>query len=311
MNVRLTLPLALVALALIALWGLGQSFDRPAPVSVAMPGPEVTDAADTAAPDEAPASAPLPPINAADLVPHNARYEIKMVSKRSGSQLLNIGGAMSFAWQPACDAWIADHRFDLLYEYTNGMPVQIVSDFSTYESFDGKDFSYNAQRTRNDAPYEVFRGHAVKGEQAVYTVPAGLSFDLSPATFFPMGHTLTLLNHARAGERFFDATVFDGSDSEGPTEINAFIGKHHPDAAHITLAESADMIDRTLLDSPAWDIRLAFFLAGGTNGPADYEMNITLHENGVISDMLVEYDDFSVTQKLVALKKGEKPACDE
>jgi hypothetical protein len=35
-----------------------------------------------------------------------------------------------------------------------------------------------------------------------------------------------------------------------------------------------------------------------------------MHENGVISDMLIEYDDFSVTQKLIALEPV-KSTCGE
>lgn len=31
-------------------------------------------------------------------------------------------------------------------------------------------------------------------------------------------------------------------------------------------------------------------------------MSLIFHENGVVSDMVVEYKDFSVTQKLVALE---------
>ena len=42
---------------------------------------------------------------------------------------------------------------------------------------------------------------------------------------------------------------------------------------------------------------------------ADYEMSIVFHENGVISDMFIEYDDFSVRQKLLALEPLES-GCD-
>jgi len=42
---------------------------------------------------------------------------------------------------------------------------------------------------------------------------------------------------------------------------------------------------------------------------ADYEMDVIFHENGIISDMFIEYKDFSVTQKLVALEKIKKENC--
>ena len=34
-----------------------------------------------------------------DLVPHKALYDIKMVSKDSGSQILNISGQMFYEWR--------------------------------------------------------------------------------------------------------------------------------------------------------------------------------------------------------------------
>jgi hypothetical protein len=40
-------------------------------------------------------------------------------------------------------------------------------------------------------------------------------------------------------------------------------------------------------------------------------MSLVFHENGLISDMLIEYDDFSVTQKLVALEKVDAASCSE
>lgn len=252
------------------------------------------------------------------LTAHQARYDIKMVSKRSGSQLLNIGGTMTFEWRPTCEGWIADHNFDLLYEYTNNSPVRIVSDFATYESRDGQTFSYSTRRQHNGMPYELLRGHAKKdgdgqGGEAVYRTPEELSFTLTPDTLFPMAHTLALIQHARAGDRFFSATIFDGSDEEGPVNINAFIGHYHP-ATTLPLKADAkddeDIIDRALLAAPAWDMRLAVFPTGkDAPATADYEMDLTLHDNGIIGDMLVEYDDFSVTQTLTALKKGDEISC--
>ena len=36
-----------------------------------------------------------------------------------------------------------------------------------------------------------------------------------------------------------------------------------------------------------------------------------MHENGIVSDMVVDYDKFSVRQELVALSPVEHGACDE
>lgn len=258
------------------------------------------------------ATAVLAPRLSPHLAPHKALYEIRMVSKKSSSRILNVSGRMYYEWKPSCDAWLTNHRFNLDYEYTDGPPLQISSDFSTYEPFDGKSFDYSSRRRRDGELYQELRGHAERAADgtaaAVYTMPQGLRFDMTESTLFPMAHTLGLLEKMKEGQAFFSAPVFDGSDEDGPVEINSFIGKPAP-APDAALLKNPN-IDAKLLESPARAVRMAFFPLGQSSPDAEYEMDLVFHENGIISDMQVAYSDFSVTQKLVALEKLAPDACD-
>ena len=240
------------------------------------------------------------------MAPHKALYNIKMVSKSSGSQILNISGQMFYEWHPGCDAWLTDHRFNLFYEYADSPPIHITSDFSTYETYDGTSFDYTSRRKRNGDLYQEIRGRAQnadEGGEALFKIPEGLVFDLKEGTLFPMAHSLEVLRHAREGKKFFNSTIFDGSDEEGPVEVSAFIGKQIDDYMPEDVPEE---VDESLLETKAWNVRMAFFPLIGAESDAEYEMDVLFHENGVISDMLVEYRDFSVTQKLAALERLEK-----
>jgi hypothetical protein len=42
---------------------------------------------------------------------------------------------------------------------------------------------------------------------------------------------------------------------------------------------------------------------------SDYEMTMNLLENGIIRDMTVDYHNFSVTQKLVAVEPIQEEKC--
>lgn len=264
----------------------------------------------------APVAAPPHPItNTADvdnhgLAPHKALYDIQLVSRRSGSQILNIGGKMFFEWKPTCEAWTTDHRFNLTYEYADTPAMRISSDFSTFEPFDGKSFDYTARRERNGEVYDEIRGKAERiddgGGLALYSMPEGVKYDLPVGTLFPMGHTFELLNHARAGKKFFNATIFDGSDEEGPVEVNAFIGAPINVTAELKPSSS---VDTTLINTKAWHVRMAFFPLNKSDAGSDYEMDIVLHDNGIISDMHVDYKDFSVRQKLAAIERVAPKAC--
>ncbi|MCB1681310.1 MAG: DUF1849 family protein [Alphaproteobacteria bacterium] len=240
----------------------------------------------------------------AGLAPHKALYEIKMVSNHSSAQFLNISGQMYYEWQPSCEAWISNHRFNLVYEYTDSPSMRITSDYSTYEPFDGKSMNFTSQRKRDGQIFEEIRGSASidkPGESgAKYTIPEGLFQTLPADTLFPMSHTLAVLEKIRSGGKFHRATIFDGSDRDGPMLVTTFIGKPVESSDIVKVAAG---VDSELLRSKAWKIRLAFFPVDSQDEGADYEMSIVFHENGVISDIMIDYKDFSVSQKLLALEK--------
>ncbi len=267
---------------------------------------------------------------AAGFVPHRAIYEVRLVKTQSGSQVLNIRGQMLYEWQPVCDAWISNHHFNILYEYVDSAPMKIVSDFSTYETFDGRNFSFLSQRKRDGELFEEIRGQAEippgkegNAGKATYALPSPTDFALPSNTLFPMGHALGLLHSIRAGKTFYNTVSFEGSDMEGPVEVNSFIGKMVDPYAGV---EKSPAIDPTLISSPARRIRMAFFplhpasddsgegpRKGGDDGTSEYESSIVFHENGVMSEITLEYDDFTLTQKLLALEPlgdgcGQSPA---
>ena len=210
--------------------------------------------------------------------PHKALYDVSMIDSKNGTQLINVSGKMLYEWQPSCEGWVSNHRFNLTYEYADSPPHEVVSDFSNFERFDGNRLDFTSQRKRGGAVYEEIRGHAEKPPEtadghgdhdgnAVYKLPRGLVYDLPPRTLFPVGHTLEVLKAAQKGQKFFSAAVFDGSDEEGPVEINAFIGKEKP-ADKALLTGTSENIDKALLTDTAHKVRLAFFpLSQGSSAP--------------------------------------------
>lgn len=243
--------------------------------------------------------------NAGDikLASHKALYEIRLASTKSGSQIVNVTGKMLYETQATCDAWVSGHQFDLFYEYADSPAMHVSSDFSTYEPFDGQSIDFSSQRMRDGQLVEELRGNGTINNagdgEAIYSLPKGLEYDLPPGALFPMTHTKGVIEAIREHKKFFNAVIFDGSDEEGPVEVNAFIGKPVNAAENFRSAKGFDI---NLLKSPAYNVRLAYFPLKEASGSSDYEMNVVFHENGIISDMAIEYDDFSVTQKLLALE---------
>ncbi|MCK5373735.1 MAG: DUF1849 family protein [Alphaproteobacteria bacterium] len=254
-------------------------------------------------------------------VPHKALYDIRLTSKKSSANISNIRGKMLYEWHSTCEGWVSSHKFDMLYEYIEVPSVHITSEFATYESFDGKEFNFTVQRKKDNYVFEEFRGVATFGDMkeeekqtslghVSYSIPFGLTQDLPQATLFPTAHTLDVLKHIKKGDHFYKANLFDGSDTEGPVEINTFIGKETAYQSIMTMNDKGEFveskyIDPDLINTKVWKIRLAFFPLNTFDVMADYEMSAVFHENGIISSMKIDYEDFSITQRLIALEPIE------
>jgi hypothetical protein len=254
------------------------------------------------------------PPSAADvakaLAPHKAMYDISLIATHSGSQIINISGQMVYEVKASCDAWLTNHHFKLNYEYADMPGMRIASDFSTYESADGKEFSFSSRRLRDGELIQELRGQASvddqKGGEAVFSMPEGLKFDLKGGYIFPMAHTINLIQKAEQNKSFYDAILFDGSDEEGPIEIATFIGPRSETPVALPKSEA---VDESLLKGSHWTMRMAVFPVKAQEEISDYEMTLVFHQNGVISDMTIDYDDFSVRQKLVSLEKIAADSC--
>ena len=249
-----------------------------------------------------------------NLQPHKAIYEVSLKSSRNGSQILDVQGDMLYEWHGSCEGWITNHRFKLLYSYADVGVVDITSDFSAYESYDGGLLQFNSSRKRGNTAPEQYRGEAdlAKGE-ASFKIPYGSKAILPEGTIFPVKHTLELLQAAKDGQRFVNADVYDGSDVDSLYEINAFIGKSsglRPDIKD-RAQESGRNFDLSLLKNKKNSMRLAFFDAHEKTEDPAYEMSIDMHEDGIVSYMKVEYPDFTVEQKLKALEPIDWPDCSQ
>lgn len=245
--------------------------------------------------------------HAVDLVSHKAIYDIRMKSAQTGSQVLDVRGKMLFTFKKSCDGWISNHKFSLDYEYTGTPPLEVESKFTSFEGFGGKLLNFSSSRLTNGEPDQQLRGLATLADAknvAQFTMPEDLSFKLSNGTLFPAAHTMKLIDAAQKGQKIVNAEVFDGSDDKGPVEINAVIGKK-------TLPQPDTKLDKALVGGAGWSMRLAVFPKESDDNQAisDYEMTMNLLENGVIKDMTVDYHNFSVTQKLVAIEPLKEDKC--
>lgn len=265
----------------------------------------------------APAKA-MPMTAAQSYAPHKALYDIKLVSVSSGAGITDIRGNMMYEQDDACDAWTTDHRFTLEYYFPERPATVNTTHYVSWEAKDQSQFQFSSERLENGAPSEQLRGSVTRGVEgaatAEFTRPENLYFELPKGYVLPSFHTQEIIRTAREGKRTYHSVLFDGTDKEGPVEVNAIVTrKLTPEEVLSRIAKEPKdgrKIDKALLSGDAWLVRMAVFpTMDAEEMSPTYEMDLVLHDNGVVSHVLVDYKTFKIEQILSAVETLPAKAC--
>jgi len=244
-----------------------------------------------------------------DLAPHKAVYAMRLASAQGGSGIAGANGEMTYEFGDACDGWTVENRTVLNFAYNEGANVATVWDFSTWESKDGLRYRFRVRSTRDGEVTEEIDGSATlkgKGKSgvAIFTKPEALTLDLPEGTIFPTEHTVDLLKTAQDGKPMLAKVLFDGTSTDGPFDVTAFIGK--PAAAN---DNSAPPLGSSLLTGPSWHMDLAFFPIKGQQASPDYEVGLRYQDNGIARDILQNFGNFTLRGQLDKVEALKKPEC--
>lgn len=245
--------------------------------------------------------------------PHKALYKFSMVSAESGAGINGIGGEMFYTQDDACDAWTAEHKMRTIYQYPEKRPVVDTSAFSSWEAKDNSLLHFRSQRNKDGVPVELISGslrrNADGSATVAYTQPKAMNLTVPKGYVLPDAQTNEIIARARAGEHFYYSVLFDGSTSDGAVLVNTFIGSKITSEEIAAIAAKNKSIDARLLVE-GWHVHMAVFPVeeDGSMLPS-YEMDMNLHANGVVSDVLIDYKTFKLAQKLVALESLPPKTC--
>lgn len=238
-----------------------------------------------------------------ELAPHRALYDISLISARSGSQIIDVKGQMMYEFIPDCEGSLTNHQFNMQYFYADQPVTKLKSNFSLYETHDGQELDFITQRKSGNKVFQKFTGHASqKSKEVTFASPTQMTQTLSKDALFPTAHTRELIKAIEKSKTTYNAGLFDGSDLEGSTNTFTVINKA---ATPVNAQNLNDTIDSALLQSPAHHLQIAFFPENSDQFAAEYEMSSIFHQNGVMRNIKIAYDDFSIQQELIALEALE------
>lgn len=243
------------------------------------------------------------PAGATDLAAHRALYALTLANARSGD-IAGATGKMAYEVTDACDGWAVRQRLEMTISNRDGQDIQMVSDYTTWESKDGLRLQFRMRQTTDTAVTSEVAGDAKLDSaggpgQAHYTLPADATKPLPNGTLFPMAHTEAIIAAAKAGKKFLALPLFDGTSADGAQDSSIAIVGWNPPAKTQWPA---------LTNLSSGRVHVAFFdRTPGTQQP-DYEVGMRYWENGVADDLSMDFGDFVMSGKMTEFAP-QKPGC--
>jgi hypothetical protein len=115
---------------------------------------------------------------------------------------------------------------------------------------------------------------------------------------------MELLKTAEEGGHLFPQIVFDGSSTEGASQINTFIG-----AKKVTSGISASKGDHQFAGQPFYPVRFTVYGLGKTDYESDYVTTQDLLPNGIIKQYVIDDGKIKIHGVLERIELLSKESC--
>lgn len=254
-----------------------------------------------------------PAREAITLQPHRIAYEISLGPKSGNSTFTAASGLIALEFTGnACKGYETNFRQATLLADADGGNRQLDFRVKLWEDGGGKSFRFSVLNQINGQTTRNAEGEARRVADGSVSVsmkrPRGGRGDFDGGISFPSAMMIDLVRAARAGERQFDAKVFDGS--EGGEKVYQTIGTIGEKLEGERNKRLEPVMRGGDLDSvPRWVTSIAYF----DNAPGDrlpvYTLRSVTFANGVLSDLVFEFPEFSLVAKAVRYEPLQGEAC--
>ncbi|MDX2289739.1 MAG: cell envelope integrity EipB family protein [Hyphomicrobiaceae bacterium] len=255
--------------------------------------------------------------SAAELAPHRAVYDMTLERASTSSGIGELAGRMVYELTgSACAGYSQNMR--LVTRIIDREGSAQVNDLRTasFEAPAGGKLDFDIRQFRNKELAEATEGEARRSKGGIdvrLAKPKTGALALQGDVLFPMQHSMSMLDRARAGERSFMAKLYDGSEQGARIyDTTAFIGARlSTDAVATNLPASVKGRD-ALAALPAWPVSMSYFDAqdGQQDAIPSYELSFRFHDNGVTSALVIDYGDFAIRGQIAELDMLPLTPCD-
>ena len=247
------------------------------------------------------------------LVPHRAVYDVKLENAEERSGIKGMNGRIVYEVKGnECDGISIRYRF--VTNVSTGSDLFVTDQqTSTYESPDGKEFSFQTKSFVNEVADEKVEGNATVTDQATLVNLTGdnaRKLELAKAVFVTT-NLIDVINGAKNGERFLQRDVFDGSGkADEVVRSTSVIGNLK--AIDKPMPGETEKSHKLFANQKAWPITASYFKREMDNTAESlpiYEASFLLYENGVSRNLKMNYPDYSLSAALTDIEMYEKTEC--
>ncbi|MFT3986497.1 EipB family protein [Aestuariivirga sp.] len=253
---------------------------------------------------------------AASIAAHRAIYDIKMLNATDKAHLSAVDGRLAFEIQgSACDGWTTNFRMATRYSPSDGDAKTIDTQSTSFETPDGLEMQFNQKEYTNNQLGDETR---IKASRPDLNSPiSGTSgkdtpkpFTVDAGALFPMQHQAHLMDMAAKGESRDSSVIFDGSDDANAFRVITFIGKKKEPGQNAKDNDNPNA--KPLSAFASWPMSLSYFPLKNDGDDSDqptYQISFDMYANGVASNLVLNYGDFTLGGQLANLEIYKPTTC--
>ena len=242
---------------------------------------------------------------------HLAVYDIHLKHADPASGIADVTGRLVVELKGSdCEGWSVGFRMVSRFLDTEGADPRVIDLQSTsWESDDGREMRYSQREFLNNAlnaETKLTANHTDKGV-ALALQSADRQAELPADVVFPMTHQRRIIEAAKRGEKIDRSVIYDGAEEDKYYTAVTFIGPELKDVA--VLQKDAAVLSALR----SWRVSISYFdTVADTEGeevPA-HQISMRLFENGVSSDLMMDYGDMQLEGRLAEFQLHKSPSCD-
>ena len=241
---------------------------------------------------------------ASSLVSHRAVYDLSLL--RGGGDVIDAEGRIVYEFiGNACEGYTTTVR-QLTTLVGDIGTMTLDTNVATFEEGDASAFSFRTRTLFDGAPMMRTEGEARivnGGLRITLEAPQAAQITHEEAPAFPAQHLIAILDAALRGEAILSMAVFDGGD-EGDDiyDTLAVIGAPRGPDAESPFPE--------LTQTQRWRVTLSYFERGEAgDGTPGYVAGFDLHENGVTTDLTLDFGDFALAGTMTHIEFFDTGPC--